>query len=236
VPITKQHVKLGQLATTAICGNDILSSVLYTGGLVTVSAGKAAPVCLILVSVVLYLFRWIYGEAILAIPLNGGCYSVLINTTSKAVASIAAALGVLSYIATGVVSAASACYYLQSVLPHEEFDVVLATLMLLFAFAILCAFGISESAAVASVIFVVHVVTLTMLCAVCTAYAVANSGGELWDNLMGDYPNVVVARETYKGGLTTAIFFGFCTAMLGVSGFETSSQFVQVTPKNNKST
>eukprot|EP00959_Pyramimonas_sp_CCMP1952_P122414 2559201-Pyramimonas_sp.AAC.1 len=53
-------------------------------GLVATSAGKVAPLCLLLVSMVLYLFRWIYGEAILAIPLNGGCYSVLINTTSKA--------------------------------------------------------------------------------------------------------------------------------------------------------
>ncbi len=37
--------------------------------------------------------------------MNGGSYNVLINTTSKAIASIAACLGVISYIATGVVSA-----------------------------------------------------------------------------------------------------------------------------------
>ncbi len=40
-----------------------------------------------------------------ALPMNGGSYNVLINTTSKAIASIAACLGVISYIATGVVSA-----------------------------------------------------------------------------------------------------------------------------------
>eukprot|EP00240_Pyramimonas_obovata_P014136 CAMPEP_0118945956 /NCGR_PEP_ID=MMETSP1169-20130426/43323_1 /TAXON_ID=36882 /ORGANISM="Pyramimonas obovata, Strain CCMP722" /LENGTH=203 /DNA_ID=CAMNT_0006891805 /DNA_START=276 /DNA_END=884 /DNA_ORIENTATION=- len=45
----RPQVKLGELATTAICGNDILSSVLYTGGLVAVSAGKAAPLCLLMV-------------------------------------------------------------------------------------------------------------------------------------------------------------------------------------------
>jgi hypothetical protein len=33
--------------------------------------------------------------------MNGGSYNVLLNTTSKRVASIAASLAILSYIATG---------------------------------------------------------------------------------------------------------------------------------------
>lgn len=45
--------------------------------------------------------------------MNGGAYNVLINTTSKPVASFAACLAVISYIATGVVSAATAISYLQ---------------------------------------------------------------------------------------------------------------------------
>ncbi len=45
------------------------------------------------------------NHVISALPMNGGSYNVLINTTSKAIASIAACLGVISYIATGVVSA-----------------------------------------------------------------------------------------------------------------------------------
>jgi len=57
--------------------------------------------------------RFIYGEAISALPMNGGAYNVLINTTSKPVASFAACLAVISYIATGVVSAATAISYLQ---------------------------------------------------------------------------------------------------------------------------
>ena len=77
-----------------------LGGVEWTG-LVTCTAGKAAPLCFLLVNFVLYLFRLVYGEAITAIPMNGGCYSVLINTTSKPVSAWAAALGVLSYLATG---------------------------------------------------------------------------------------------------------------------------------------
>lgn len=45
--------------------------------------------------------------------MNGGAYNVLINTSSKPVASFAACLAVISYIATGVVSAATAVSYLQ---------------------------------------------------------------------------------------------------------------------------
>ena len=57
--------------------------------------------------------RLIYGESISALPMNGGAYNVLINATSKPVASFAACLAVISYIATGVVSAATAVSYLQ---------------------------------------------------------------------------------------------------------------------------
>jgi hypothetical protein len=35
----KEEPKLGEWSATAICGNDILSSVLYVSGLVTTSAG-----------------------------------------------------------------------------------------------------------------------------------------------------------------------------------------------------
>ena len=37
----KEEPKLGEWSATAICGNDILSSVLYVSGLVTTSAGQS---------------------------------------------------------------------------------------------------------------------------------------------------------------------------------------------------
>ncbi|KAL4111724.1 hypothetical protein PRIC1_003402 [Phytophthora ramorum] len=53
---------LGQLPATAICGNDILSSVLYSASSVAAKAGKLMPVPLLLVSCVLFFFRFIYEE------------------------------------------------------------------------------------------------------------------------------------------------------------------------------
>jgi hypothetical protein len=83
---------IGQLAATAICGNDITSSCLYVSALAILYAGRWAPVVLLFVAVLLHLFRSIYGEVVGALPLNGGAYNALLNTTSKFRASIAASV------------------------------------------------------------------------------------------------------------------------------------------------
>ena len=96
---------MGELASTAICGNDITSSCLYVSALAIGYAGKLAPVSLLMVAAVLFLFRSIYAEVVGALPLNGGAYNALLNTTSKFKASMAACLTILSYLATAVISA-----------------------------------------------------------------------------------------------------------------------------------
>ena len=93
--LAKTHAQLGQWRATAICGNDITSSVLYVAAICTLFAGVYAPVALAMVGLVLYLFRKIYAEVGSALPLNGGAYNVLLNTTSKGKASLAACLTLL---------------------------------------------------------------------------------------------------------------------------------------------
>ncbi len=44
-------------------------------------------------------------QAVCSLPLNGGSYNILLNATTKGLAAICACLSVLSYLATGVVSA-----------------------------------------------------------------------------------------------------------------------------------
>jgi hypothetical protein len=68
----RQHVKLGEWPATAICANDITSSCFYAVSITTQSAGIWAPLCFLFVVFVLYLFRNVYGEAVTALPLNGG--------------------------------------------------------------------------------------------------------------------------------------------------------------------
>ncbi|TDH70896.1 hypothetical protein CCR75_008553 [Bremia lactucae] len=223
--LSMDHPKLSEWLATAICGNDILSSCLYVSGLVASKAGKLAPLALAIVAGILYLYRFIYGEVLNAVPLNGGSYNVLLNTTSKRVAAMAASLAILSYIATGVVSGTSACNYLVSHVPSLQ--IVPATIGLLCLFAVLSIIGITESAVVALVIFITHTATLTVLCLLSVIYIVKDDFQTLNANFNTDFPNINLAGDIISGNSLTAIFFGTSTAMLGISGFETSSQFIE---------
>ncbi|MFH1130634.1 MAG: APC family permease [Pseudomonadota bacterium] len=211
---TTQRHKLGQIKATAICGNDITSSCLYVSALCALQAGKYAPIALGIVAVVLYLFRRIYAEVGSALPLNGGAYNVLLNTTSKAKASLAACLTLLSYIATAVISAGEAMHYAQNLWPGLH--VFGATIILLAFFAGLNIMGITESAMVAFGIFSFHILTLIVL--------VLSSGV----GVFMDFSTLTANWHTSpEGGIGYALFFGFSSAMLGISGFESSANFIE---------
>src|SRR5690348_5730452 len=62
---------------------DITSSCLYVAGIAAQSSGKFTPISLFIVVIVLYFFRSIYTEVGTALPLNGGSYNVLLNSTTK---------------------------------------------------------------------------------------------------------------------------------------------------------
>ena len=56
--------KLKEFEATAVCGNDITSSCLYVSALTILQAGRWAPVALLIVAAVLYLYRKIYAEVV----------------------------------------------------------------------------------------------------------------------------------------------------------------------------
>jgi amino acid transporter len=213
---TEKTKKLGELPATAICGNDITSSVLYVSSLTIIAAGQYAWVSLLIVAVVLYLFRKIYGEVVGALPLNGGAYNALLNTTSKAVASLAATLTLLSYMATAVISASEAMHYLHSIIP--ALPVLPATIGLLFFFMGLVILGIGESSMVAIVIFLFHLTSLILLSGTIGLFLSRHGMDIFWANSREPVP---------YGSVTIAIFWGFSAAMLGISGFESSANFVE---------
>ena len=102
---THHSAKLNQLFATAICGNDILSSVLYVSGIAILFAGIYAPIVLLIVVGILYLYKFVYTEVVEALPVNGGAYNCLLNATSKKFAAVAGVMTILSYTATAVISA-----------------------------------------------------------------------------------------------------------------------------------
>ncbi|NDI98465.1 APC family permease [Flavobacterium sp. LaA7.5] len=208
--------KLNELQATAICGNDISSSCLYVSALTIGHAGQYAWISLLIVAFVLFLFRRIYGEVVGALPLNGGAYNVLLNTSSKRVASIAAVLTVLSYMATAVISATEAMHYLETI--FSGLNIHIATIVVLVIFTGLSIIGIGESAMVAVFIFIFHLISLSLLVLVSIFFLFSN-GMETF------HLNWEVPTTTHS--IFYILFLGFSAAMLGISGFESSANFVE---------
>ena len=211
--VAKKKVQLGTWEATAICGNDITSSCLYVAAISATYAGALAPICLLMVAGVLYLYRNVYAEVGDALPLNGGAYNCLLNTTTKAKASVAACMTVLSYIATAVISAKTSMEYVHATVaavPVNE-----GTIVLLGVFAILTILGIGESAKTALIIFIFHLVTLTLFIV----------GGAIF--VLGDTSTFLANWSLPRENLVLSLFFGFSVALLGVSGFESSANFIE---------
>ena len=111
--------KLGEWLATGICGNNITSSSIICCCAIPVPAGKFAPVALLCIAGLLYLFT---GCRRLTLPVNGGTYNLLLNTTTKGNTSITACLTILSYVTTAVISSTSAMRYLHTLCDNCEFD------------------------------------------------------------------------------------------------------------------
>ena len=77
--------------------------------------------------------------------------------------------------------------------------------------------GITESAVVALIIFIFHMSTLTVFCLLGFAH------------FPGDFHIIKANLQTMPQGdaLLIAIFLGFSAALLGISGFESSANFVE---------
>jgi len=206
--------RLGAWYATAICGNDITSSCLYVSAIAIVYAHAMAPLALLLAAGVLYLYRKIYTEVVEALPLDGGAYNCLLNCTRKFDASFAACLTLLSYLATAVISAKTAAEYLKDVVP--ALPPLEATAVVLMVFAGLTILGITDSARVALAIFLLHLATLSLF--VIWVFSTGNLISHWGANLS------LLRQEVYW---PKALFLGFSAAMLGVSGFETSANYVE---------
>ncbi len=213
------HTRLNQWFATAICGNDILSSTFYVSGIAIVYAGVLAPVVLALIGLVLFFYKSVYTEVVEALPTNGGAYNCLLNATSKNLAALAGTTTILSYIATAVISGTSAIDYLDSLI---HIPVIPVTIGLLFLFALLVISGIKDSAKVAFSIFAFHVVTLTVFVGLGIFYTVHGGHSYLMENINSTIP--IIQR---LGGLLPALILGFSASLLGVSGFESSANFVE---------
>lgn len=213
------HEKLDQFSATAIAGNDILSSCLYVCGIATLFAGVYAPLVFLVIGMVLFFYKFVYSEVVEALPLNGGAYNCLLNATSKPRAAVAGVMTMLSYVATSVISAKTAAEYLHTV--WHGLPVMPVTAGIIVVFALLVILGVKDSARVAKVIFSLHIFTLTLLVSmgllkivngdITQLLANVNATELLWEN-----------KDKWQ-----MLFFAFSASLLGVSGYESSANFVE---------
>ncbi len=232
-----KHAKLSEFFSTAIAGNNIFSSTLYVSGIAILYAGVYAPWILFAVALVLFLYRTVYREVVEAIPVNGGAYNALLNSTSKPFAALAGVMTILSYIATAVISSMTAVQYLflffekiatnqLGITLHLNNWVLLCTLLLLLAFAMLVISGVEHSARLSAVIFVFHIVTLLCLLVFGVIYFFAIQPEMLSSSL--SFHNLTATQNLiHQRGFTTILFFAFSASLLGISGFDSSANFVE---------
>jgi amino acid transporter len=239
--MSNKHQKLGTFPSTAICANDILSSVLYVSGLVIPVAGVFAPIVMLFVGALLFLFRGVYREVVESMPINGGTYNALLNATTKNIAAVAGVLTILSYVATAVISAKSGVDYLfnwsivKNILPSFisfQNIVLFGTIGVLLFFALLVISGVKDSAKVAIGIFCTHLLTLGLLIGTGFWYVLSNPSLNQFTANIANTDKLVLNLSNLTG-LTGVLPFlvllllGFGTSLLGVSGFESSANFVE---------
>ncbi len=210
--------KLDELSSTAIAGNDILSSCLYVSGFTALYAGVYAPAVFFIIVAILWLYKHVYTEVVEALPLNGGAYNCLLNATSKTLAAVAGVMTTLSYVATAVISAKTAAEYLATVLPIPILPVTAGIIML---FAILTILGVKDSAKVARMIFVFHILTLLLFISMGVIAIINNGWGLLPDTVAKTH-----ALFAQQGSLKM-LFLAVAVSMLGITGFESSANFVE---------
>jgi len=130
-----------------------------------------------------------------------------------------ATLTVLDYMATSVLSAASATSYLSSqfALP-SSFGVFPLTIAVIIVFGVITFVGVRESSTVASFIFVGHLITMSVLMGTAIVHWIRNGNDILISNWQTPHPDTTTAK---------LIWNGFCLALLGVTGFESAEGYLE---------
>jgi len=214
----KDHKKLGEFSSTAIAGNDILSSCLYVCGFTALFAGFYAPFIFFIVVGILWFYKHVYTEVVEALPLNGGAYNCLLNASSKTLAAVAGVMTTLSYVATAVISAKTAAEYVNTMV---VIPVLAITAGIIVAFAILTILGVKDSARVAKVIFSLHIVTLIIFIGLGLARITTQGWGILPETFAQTH--LLFSQE----GTLKMLFLALAVSMLGITGFESSANFVE---------
>lgn len=202
----------------AIVGADIGTSVFYSTGIVLPFLGFAAPLMILGICLLMWLFKNTYEEGCAASPFNGGAYMMVLQTVGRRMAMVVGALTILSYLATAAVSAVSGANYFDSydVLNNLSLaNVILVAICPVIFFGILNIVGIKEPAKVVLAIAVFHFSLLIVLdfYGLILAFRTGADFGRIFQGITNITPVNFV--------------HGFAAAFLGITGFEAAAQIIE---------
>ncbi|GLB39740.1 putative amino acid permease [Lyophyllum shimeji] len=209
---------LGQFTASALAGNAVLGSVFYALPAVVAVSSVYSPISLFIATLVLFLWRPIMEELVSALPLSGAPYTYILNVSTKSLALVGAALLLLDFASTAVVSAATAASYLagEVTLPFPPF---VGAISVIVVFTLVSLAGLKESARIALVVLSFHLATMAVLIVSSSIYWGKTGVDQLRDNwYAGSAPSASVAARH--------IFNGFCLGMLGLTGVECTPSYV----------
>ena len=200
-----------------LVGADIGTSVFYSTGVLFPLVGFAAPFFITFVCLAMWLFKATYQEGCAVSPLNGGAYTMVLQTVGRRAALVVGSLTILSYLATAVVSSLSGAMYLStlSAVPWPAWLLVAVAAVPIVGFATLNLIGLKESTVLVFGIAVFH---FGMLIAMDTyGLYLAITEGAHWERLTSGFGDLA----------PHAILMAFAAAFLGITGFESAAQIIE---------
>ena len=162
-----------------------------------------------------------------ALPVNGGTYNLILNTSTKKTAAVVSCLSILSYVATAIVSGFDAIVYLSSIWSGANIQILTVVLILLFMAISLT--GVKESSAVSATIFLLHMTIMAILIIWAFIYGIQDNFETFHANLSSPLPDVVSSSGSVLAhrSVIGALFYGYCSALLGITGFESAANYVE---------
>ncbi len=222
----KEKPTLNWMIAAGVVGADIGTSIFYSTGILWPIVGYLAPVCILFVCFMMWFFKSTYEEGLALSPYNGGAYVMILRSIGRRAAVFAGSLTVISYLATAAVSALSGAGYISSLFPGDfasnasggmDSTLVWISFIPIVLFGLLNCKGIKEPAKLVTGIAAFHFALLIVIA--------------IWGGLYLIFNDVDLAKVlTIKpsGELTfSMLIYGFATAFLGISGFESAAQIVE---------
>ena len=222
---------LGWLLSAGIVGSDIGTSVFYSTGILFPIVGYMAPVFVLAVCLFMWVLKRVYEEGLAMAPYNGGAYSMILRSLGRRASVGAGALTFVSYLATAAVSSLSGSYYLCSLFSGDTDlnTVVLISFIPIIFFGLLNMKGIKEPAKLVTGVACFHFAFLIFLSVLGIGYIAFH----FQEIDMGKFFQLM--KWEGKNALPL-IAYGFASAFLGITGFESAAQIIESMKKPHMET